>query len=137
MRARAMHEGDAALAKDREALAGAIADLVAGIHTSDAARLERMLHPEVAMSGFGAFPGAKPAINRTRYSGIVEPARAKLMRVVPEDARTAQTRIVDVMDGMALAEVAMPNAFVVLQLARLDGEWRVLNIVSERIMPGR
>jgi hypothetical protein len=124
-------------AKDREALAGAIAEFVGGIQTSDAARLERVLHPEVALSGFGAYPGAKPAINRTRYSGIIEAARAKLMPVVPEAARTAQTRIVDVMDGMAVAEVTMPNALWVLQLARIDGEWKALNVVNKRIMPGR
>lgn len=119
-------------AKDREALAGAIADFIGGIQASDAARLERVLHPEVAMAGFGAFPGAKPAINRTRYSGIIEAARAKLMPVVPEAARTAQTRIVDVMDGMAMAEVTMPNALWILQLARMDGEWKALNVVNRR-----
>jgi len=123
--------------KDREALAGAVADFVGGIQTSDAARLEKVLHPEVAMAGFGAFPGAKPAINRTRYSGIIEAARAKLMPVMPEAARTAQTKIVDVMDGMAFVEVTMPNAYFVLQLASLDGEWKVLNILTKRIMPGR
>ncbi|MBM3908165.1 MAG: hypothetical protein FJ363_08835 [Gemmatimonadetes bacterium] len=56
---------------------------------------------------------------------------------MPEAARTAQTKIVDVMDGMAFVEVTMPNVYFVLQLASLDGEWKVLNILTKRIMPGR
>jgi len=59
------------------------------------------------------------------------------MPVMPEAARTAQTKIVDVMDGMAFVEVTMPNVYFVLQLASLDGEWKVLNILTKRIMPGR
>ncbi len=30
----------------------------------------------------------------------------------------------------------MPNAFAVLQLARLDGEWRVLDFVNKRSIGG-
>lgn len=122
---------------DTVAIARAVADWVRGVQTSDAALLERVLHPEVNIAGFGAFPGAKPAITRTRYSGIVEAARAKMIPVVPEASRTSQSRIVDVMDGMAFVEVTLPNAFVALQLASLGGEWKILNALNKRGAPGR
>lgn len=121
--------------KDKDAINRAVADFVRGVQTSDAALLEKVLHPEVTMSGFGALPNAKPAINRTRYSGIVEAARAKLIPVVPEAARTSETKIIDIMDGMAFVEATLPNAFFVLQLANLDGEWKILNILNKRIAP--
>lgn len=124
-------------ATDTIAVARAVADFVRGVQTSDAALLEKVLHPEVNIAGFAAFPGAKPAITRTRYSGIVEAARAKLIPVVPEASRTAVTKIVDVMDGMACVEVTLPNAFFVIQLANLNGEWKILNALNKRIVAPR
>ncbi len=124
-------------AKDREGAARAVANFVLAVQSSDATLLEQVLHPEVNMAGFGALPNAKPAINRTRYSGLVEAARAKLIPVVPEGARSDKTTIADVMDGMAMAEVTLPNAFFVLQLANLNGEWKIFNILNQRRMPPR
>jgi len=123
--------------KDKAAINRAVMEFVRGVQTSDAALLEKVLHPEVTLSGFGALPMSKPAINRTRYSGIVEAARAKLIPVLPEAARTAETKIVDVMDGMALVEATLPNAYFVLQMASIDGEWKILNILNRRIAPPR
>ena len=124
-------------ATDSVAISRTVADFVRGLQTSDAVLLEKVLHPEVNIAGFAAFPGAKPAITRTRYSGIVEAARAKMIPVVAEASRTSQARIVDMMDGMAFVEVALPNAFFALQLANLGGEWKILNVLNKRIMPGR
>lgn len=122
---------------DSVAITRTVADFVRGLQTSDAALLEKALHPEVSIAGFAAFPGAKPAITRTRYSGIVEAARAKVIPVVPEASRTSQTRIVDVMDGMAFVEATLPNAFFALQLANIGGEWKILNALNKRGAPGR
>jgi hypothetical protein len=121
----------------RTSIASAVADFLLGLQSSDAALLEKVLHPEVNLAGFAAYPGAKPAITRTRYSGIVEPARAKMMPVVPEGARVRESKIVAVMDGMAVVEATLPNAYLVLQVQHLEGSWRILNILSKRIMPGR
>lgn len=126
-----------AAAADTVAIARIVADFVRGLQSSDAVLLEKVLHSEVNIAGFAAFPGAKPAITRTRYSGIVEAARAKMIPVIPEASRTSQTRIVDVMDGMAFVEVTLPNAFFVLQLANLGGEWKILNALNKRGAPGR
>jgi hypothetical protein len=124
-------------AAQQTGIASAVADFLLGLQSSDAALLEKVRHPEVNLAGFAAYPGAKPAITRTRYSGIVEAARAKMMPVVPEGARTKESRIVAVMDGMAVVEATLPNAYVVLQLQHMEGSWRILNILSKRIMPRR
>jgi hypothetical protein len=118
-------------------ITSAVTDFLLGLQSSDAMLLENVLHPEVSLAGFAAYPGAKPAITRTRYSGIVEPARAKLMPVVPEGARRTESRIVAVMDGMAVVEASLPNAYLVLQLQHMEGSWRVMNILSKRVMAGR
>ena len=121
--------------KDNDAITRAMTDFIRGVQTSDATLLEKVLHPEVSMCGFGASPGAKPAITRTRYSGIVEAARAKMIPVLPEAARTSETKIIDAMDGMALVEVTLPNSFFAIQMANLGGEWKILNILNKRIAP--
>lgn len=69
-------------ATDTVAVARAVADFVRGVQTSDAPLLEKVLHPEVNIAGFAAFPGAKPAITRTLFrnrrgrAGEDDPSRA-------------------------------------------------------------
>jgi hypothetical protein len=79
----------------------------------------------------------KPAILRSHYSEIVESARAKMMPVVPEAMRKSETRIIDVMDGMAFVEITLANARMDVQMASLDGQWKIFNILTKRMAPPR
>ena len=122
--------------KDKEAITRAAADFTQGLLSSDAALLEKVLHPEASMAVFSSLTAGWPMINRIRYSGIVEPARAKLS-VAPAGAPAPEIRILDVMDGMAFVEVMAANSVLYVQMMVLDGQWKIFNVLTKRLPPRR
>lgn len=117
--------------KDKDAITRAAEDFIQGAMSGDAARLEKVLHPEVSRAALAILPTGRPAVMRNRYSALVEPVRAKLS-VVPEGARGAEIKVLDVMDGMAFLEITTANSWNYLQMSVLDGQWKILNILTKR-----
>lgn len=115
--------------KERPAAQAAALDYLEGMLGGDAARLERALHPETSQVVYmmSAKSGAA-FVNRTRYSGLLEPAKAKAV-LAPENARTAEVRVLDLMDGMAFAAARTGRGTAYLQLQLLDGQWKVINVL--------
>jgi hypothetical protein len=115
--------------KERPAARAAAVDYLEGMLSGDAARLEKTLHPEtnqiVVMTN--AKSGAA-IVNRTRYSGLLEPAKSKAV-LAPENARQAEARVLDLMDGMAFAAAQTARGAAYLQLQLLDGQWKVINVL--------
>jgi hypothetical protein len=121
-------------AKDDPAILAAARDFTEGSMSGDAPRMEKVLHPEVSAAVVIQYPGGRTGIGRGRYSAIVEPVRAKL-RVVPEESRKADYKIIDVMDGMAFVEITAATGLICVQMALIDGEWKIINILSRRAAP--
>ncbi len=123
-----------AAAMDDPGILAAARDLIEGMFSGDAARVEKAVHPEVSVAMVGALPSGKTAILRSRLSGLVEPVRAKI-RIIPEASRKADYRIIDVMDGMAFVEVEAIIGAIYLQMSSIDGEWKVINVMTRRAGP--
>jgi hypothetical protein len=115
--------------KERPAAQAAALDYLEGMLAGDAARLERALHPETCQIVYMTNAGTGAAIvNRTRYSGLLEPAKAKVA-LAPENARQAEVRVLDLMDGMAFAAARTARGAAYLQLQLADGQWKVINVL--------
>ena len=115
--------------KERPAALAAALDYLEGTLAGDAGRLEQALHPETNQVVYMVSPLNRAAImNRTRYSGLLEPAKAKVA-LAPESGRKVDLRILDLMDGMAFAAAAMARGTAYLQLQLLDGAWKVINVL--------
>jgi hypothetical protein len=115
--------------KERPAALAAVLDYVEGLLAADAARVEKVLHPETSQIVYRlAAKSGKAVIGRTRYSGILEPVKAKL-GAAPEAARKAEARIIDLMEGMAFAAAATAQGSLYLQLQLIDGQWKVINVL--------
>ena len=118
-------------ARDKAAILAAAEDYIQGAMAGDAVRMEKVLHPEVSRAVLTALPTGRTAVMRQGFSALVEPARAKL-GVVPENARKTEIGLIDVMDGMAFVEITTANSWSCLQMAVLDGQWKIFNILSRR-----
>ena len=117
--------------KERPAAQAAALDYIEGMLSGDAARLEKVLHPEtnqVTLMSMATAEAKVAFVMRSRYSGILEPAKAKV-GLAPENARNADVRILDLMDGMAFAAVQTAMGTAYLQLQLLDGQWKVINVL--------
>lgn len=115
--------------KERPAAQAAALDYLEGMLAGDAARLEKALLPETNQVVYMVSPLNGAAImNRTRYSGILEPAKAKVA-LAPESGRAVDVRVLDLMDGMAFAAATMARGTAYVQLQLLDGAWKVVNVL--------
>lgn len=115
--------------KERPAAQAAALDYLEGMLAGDAARLEKALHPETSQVVVMTNTGSGAAfVNRTRYSGLLEPAKAKVA-LAPENARQAEVRVLDLMDGLAFAAAKTARGAAYLQLQLMEGEWKVINVL--------
>ncbi len=116
--------------KERPAAQQAALDYIEGQLSGDAARLEKALHPETSHVVYMVAAKTNAAfVNRSRYTGILEPVKAKI-GLAPENARKAEVRILDMMDGMAFAAGQAASGAVYLHLQLVDGQWKAINILS-------
>jgi hypothetical protein len=117
--------------KERPAAQAAALDYTEGQLSGNAAELEKVLHPEtnqVTLMSMATAEAKVSFVMRSRYSGILEPVKAKL-GLAPENARKAEVRILDMMDGMAFAAAQTAVGTAYLQLQLLDGQWKVINVL--------
>jgi len=115
--------------KERPAAEAAVRDFLEGRLSGDVARLEKALHQETSLVTYLVASKTNVAfVNRARYSGILEPVKAKA-GLAPENARKVEVRILDLMDGMAFAVAQMANGTAYLQLQLIDGQWKAINIL--------
>jgi hypothetical protein len=118
-------------AQESDKVKKTVLDYVEGTFSGDAARVESALHPEASRAVLQKLPQTGAVvISRSRYSGLVEPVRAK-MGVVPEDQRQVEVRVIDILDGMAFVETSSRSAFGYLQLSWFDGQWKIMNILTK------
>ncbi len=108
-------------AKEQPAARAAAADYLEGMLAGDAVRLGRALHQETNQLVFMTAPKTNAGfVIRSRYSGLLKPAKAGTS-LAPANARTAEVRVLDLMDGMAFAAARTVQVAAYLQLQLLDG----------------
>lgn len=109
----------------------ALRDLIEGTYTSDVGRVEKVIHPEYRRASVQVIPATgKTFIQRDAAGSIIEATRAKA-GALPQEKWNLQINILDIMDGLAFAELNTPAAFNYVQLARIDGVWKIINILRK------
>jgi len=131
-------DGDAAIPSragarsvdDSAAVVTAARDYVEGVTSGDPARVERALHPALTRVLLVRDPDSgQPLLHRIGAASLVEAARA--VSAAPGDAsREISVTIYDLAHGMAAAKVTVAREVEHLQLAKLDGEWKVVAVLS-------
>ena len=121
-------------APDPEAAAirQAALDYIEGWYEGDAARMERALHPELAKrivmtdtaTGNSRLDsmGAMTLVQRTRAGGG---------RKTPKEAQMKEVTILDRFQNAAVARVVASNWIDYLQLAKFNGDWKIVNVLWE------
>jgi hypothetical protein len=115
--------------EEKAAIKQAALDYLEGFFSGDAERMAKAVHPELNK----ILPVTLPQTNTTMLnyasaSSLVEAARAKV-GLVDEDKRNIQFKILDVQNEIAMAEVLSSMYYDYLQLAKLNGEWKIVNVL--------
>lgn len=118
-----------ARAFDRTAVERAARDYIEGAYSADAERVVRALHPEVHKVRVAGDPRSGEAIlMRTGWSLMVEGTRMGAGQL-PEEDRDIAIHVFDIADGLAAVRILSRQYRDYLQMAVIDGEWKVINVL--------
>ncbi len=117
------------LEADRVDVETAALDYIEGAYSGNAERMERALHPELN----------KVLLNRHRQTGeqflykmgasnLIEGTRAGLGKL-DEDKRDVELETYDISKGIAAVKVSSALYIDHLQLAKVNGEWKIINVL--------
>lgn len=117
------------LPEEKDAIERAALDYIEGAFSGDAERMERALHPELNKVIPVKVPQTgKTMLNRMGASMLIEGTRAK-MGLLPEEKRKISVTVLDIMEGIAMVKVLSSVYYDFLQLAKIEGEWKIVNVL--------
>ena len=121
---------------DTAAIRQAALDYIEVYYTGDAARMERALHPDLAKRVVRTNPAnGRSALENMSAMTLVLITRAMAQRPVPPEERRAEVTILDVFGNAAAVRVDAAQWVDYLHLGKLNGEWRIVNVLWE-MRPG-
>lgn len=102
-------------------------DFVDAVLAGDAERLARVIHPEVHKVLRMEDPvTGEPFLYRAGWSNLVESTRTGML-ALPEGERNISVEIQDISHDMASVKIESAGFFDLVQMARVNGEWMVIN----------
>ena len=114
---------------EEAAVTEAALNYIDGAYSGDADRMARGVHPELTKVRVVTHPRTgEVLLDNTSASLLVEGTRAQLM-VLDEAERNIEVEIYDVQHGIAAVKVVSAMYIDHLQLAKIDGEWRIVNVL--------
>jgi hypothetical protein len=121
-------------APDPEAAAirAAALDYIEGWYEGDAARMERALHPELAKRIVNTDPASgKSRLDSMSAMTLVQYTRAGGGRKTPKETQMKDVTILDRYQNAAVVKVVATNWIDYLQVARYNGDWKIVNVLWE------
>lgn len=121
-------------AADPEAAAirAAALDYIEGWYEGDAARMERALHPELAKRIVNTDSASgKSRLDSMSAMTLVQYTRAGGGRKTPKEAQMKDVTILDRYQNAAVVKVVAANWIDYLQVARYNGDWKIVNVLWE------
>lgn len=119
-------------ATDSAGIHAAAMNYIEGWYSGDADRMARALHPELAkrMVMTDAETGHS-MLNQMSAMTLINNTRAGGGSATPAAAQRKDFHILDIYNGAAVARVDASTWVDFLQLARWNGEWKIVNVLWE------
>ncbi len=118
-----------AFASDEDAIALTVFDYMDGWYQGDAARMERALHPDLAKRAPMPAANGETRIEHMGALQLVQMTRAGVGRSTPKEAQKKEVVILDIDDDVASVKAIMHAWVDYIHLARLDGQWKIVNVL--------
>ncbi len=117
---------------DSAAIRAAALDYVDGWYTGDAARMERAVHADLAKRIWRPDPerGANRMENQTAMT-LVQGTRRGWGKETPEALRRREIEILEIFGNAASVRARMTDWIDLMHLARVNGEWKIVNVLWE------
>jgi CubicO group peptidase (beta-lactamase class C family)/ketosteroid isomerase-like protein len=123
---------------DSAAIRAAALDYVDGWYTGDASRMERALHSDLAKRIWRPDPerGGGRMENQTAMT-LVQGTRRGWGKQTPEPLRRREIEILEIFGNAASVRARMTDWIDLMHLARVNGEWKIVNVLWEFSHPER
>jgi hypothetical protein len=114
---------------DRNAIEQTALHYIDGAHAGSADRMERAVHPELCKVTLQTIPQTgETFLRKAGASRLIQIVGAGGV-VLAEDKRNIQVEILDVREGLAMVKVTSAKFWDYLQLAKIDSEWKIVNVL--------
>lgn len=111
---------------DQAAIRATITDYIEGYYTSDAARMERSLHPHYLKH---VISGADDTLKMTEKTGLQMVQDVRDGKPVPASSRKSEITVLDVTGDIASAKLVTPRWVDYMTLAKWEGKWKIVSVV--------
>jgi hypothetical protein len=119
-------------ATEEEAIRATGLDYVQGWYDGDAARMERALHPELAKRIVRIDPKTgKSRLDQMSAMSLVQFTRAGGGKSTAPALRQQDVQILDAFGNAASARATMSGWVDYMHLAKVDGQWKIVNVLWE------
>jgi Putative lumazine-binding len=117
---------------DANGIRNAALDYIEGWYEGDAARMRRALHPELAKRMVWTDPTTgRSRLDQQSALTLIESTEQGGGSRVPPAQRRTDVRILDVFGGAAVVRVDADGWVDYLNLAKWNGDWRIVNVLWE------
>lgn len=118
-------------AEDSAGIRRAAMDYIEGWYAGDGARMARALHPELAKRMVYTAPNGRSMLNQMSAMSLVDGTAAGGGKQTPPEKRQEDFSILDLYRNAAVAKIVASDWIDYLQLARWNGEWKIVNVLWE------
>jgi hypothetical protein len=115
---------------DSAAIVETALDYIDGFYTSDAARMERALHPELAKR-IVVTQGGESRLRDMTAEQLVQATSGGGAKQIPEEARREDVSILDIYENVASMRIDAGPWIDYLHVARWNGDWKIVNVLWE------
>jgi Putative lumazine-binding len=117
-----------AILDEDQAIRAAALDYIEGFYIADAGRMERALHPELVKRIFRK-DGDSTRLDTMSALTLIN--RTKAGNGLGDKQRRTDIRVLDRFQNSATVRIDATRWVDYLQLAKVDGEWRIVNVLWE------
>ncbi|GEM_PF-792555 len=128
--------GRAQAAEDSAGIRAAAMNYIEGWYAGDADRMARALHPELAKRIVMTDSSGQSRLGQMSAMTLVDNTRRGGGMHTPATERREEFRILDIYHGAAVAKIIASSWIDYLELAKWNGQWKIVNVLWERTPPG-
>ncbi len=116
---------------DSAAIRATALDYIEGWYAADPARMERALHPHLAKRFLEARSDGGVQLTETSALELVQQVRSGGGSATPATLRRTDVCLLDIFQDVASVRVDAHGWIDYMHLAKVDGQWRIVNVLWE------
>ncbi|MGH9554267.1 MAG: nuclear transport factor 2 family protein [Terriglobales bacterium] len=124
--------GDTKVSPEDEAgIRAAALDYVEGYYEGNADRMERALHPHLAKRIARTDANGRTRVDQMSAMELVQIIRLGSGKNIPKDKQVKKVTILDVFGNAASVRAEMLEWVDYMHLAKVNGQWKIINVLWE------